>query len=255
MENGLWLPPLISHAMDLSEKLPRLVRRLGGDIYGVADLTTVKEEVIRQGGHELSAFPRAVSIGVGLMHSIVDRLPDRDRSAVAVAYHTHAYEVVNLRLDAIASRVSSALQDAGFRAYPISVAERIEDERICGEFSHKLAAHVAGLGWIGKSCLLVTPQAGPRVRWTTVLTNAPLPPTGEPLEQRCGDCRECVDACPIQAFTGRNFVPGEPREMRYDARACEKYFSDMKAERKVAVCGMCLYACPYGKKASRDLHV
>lgn len=247
MENGLWLPPPISLAMELSEKLPRLVRRLGGDIYGVADLTMVKEEVIRQSGQYLSEFPRAVSIGVKLTHPIVDRLPERDRSAVAIAYHTNAYEVVNLRLDAIASRVASALQDAGFRAYPVSVAERIEDERICAEFSHKLAAHVAGLGWIGKSCLLVTPQAGPRVRWTTVLTDAPLPATGTPLEQRCGDCRECVDACPIHAFTGRNFIPGDPREMRYDARACEIYFNNMKAQGKVAVCGMCLYACPFGK--------
>jgi epoxyqueuosine reductase QueG len=241
--------------MELHEKMPRLVRRLGGDIYGVADLTAVKEEVMRQGGEEVSGYPRAVSIGVKLMHPIVERLPERDRSAVAVAYHTHAYEVVNLRLDAIASRVASALQDAGFRAYPIPASERVEDERICAVFSHKLAAHAAGLGWIGKSCLLVTTQSGPRVRFTTVLTDAPLPATGEPLEQRCGDCRECVDACPIHAFTGRNFVPGEPREMRYDARACEKYFLDMKAQGKVPVCGMCLYACPYGKKASRELHV
>lgn len=241
--------------MELYEKMPRLVRRLGGDFYGVADLTAVKEEVIRQGGEEVSEYPRAISVGVKLMHTIVDRLPDRGRSAVAVAYHTHAYEVVNLRLDAIASRVASALQDAGFRAYPVPVAERIEDDRICAVFSHKLAAHLAGLGWIGKSCLLVTPQAGPRVRFTTVLTDAPLPATGEPQEQRCGDCRECVDACPIYAFTGRNFVPGELREMRYDARACERYFLEMKAQGKVPVCGMCLYSCPYGKRASRELHV
>ncbi|HVO78132.1 MAG TPA: 4Fe-4S double cluster binding domain-containing protein, partial [Methanomassiliicoccales archaeon] len=110
-------------------------------------------------------------------------------------------------------------------------------------------------GWIGKSCLLVTPESGPRVRWVSILTNAPLTPTGSPMEQRCGDCHECVDACPVKAFTGRNFVETEPRESRFDARACERYFDQMESEGKVPVCGLCLYSCPHGKKAAKKLHV
>lgn len=238
--------------MELHEKLPRLVRRLGGDLYGVADLTLARDEVARQGGEELSAYPRAISIGVQLMHPIVDHLPDRELRSVAVEYRTHAYAVVNQRLDAIASRVASELQKAGFRAFPVPASERVDDERICAVFSHKLAAHLAGLGWIGKSCLLITPGAGPRVRWATVLTNAPLP-AGTPMEQRCGDCRECVEACPPKAFTGRNFAEVEPREARYDAQACERYFDEMESEGRVPVCGMCLYACPHGKRAARSL--
>jgi epoxyqueuosine reductase len=239
--------------MELHEKLPRLVHRLGGDLYGVADLSLARAEVVRQGGEELVAYPRAISIGVGLLHPIVDRLPDREQRHVAVEYRTHAYDVVNQRLDAIASRVASDLQKAGFKAYPVPASDRVDDERICAVFSHKLAAHLAGLGWIGKSCLLITPGAGPRVRWTTVLTDAPLP-VGTPLEQRCGACRECVDICPQQAFTSRNFLDTEPREARYDARSCQRYFKAMESEGKVPVCGLCLYVCPYGKKASKDLH-
>lgn len=218
--------------MELHEKIPRFVRRLGGDLYGVADLTLVVDEVLRQGGKEVADFPRAISIGVKLLHGIVDRLPDRGHRAVAVEYRTHAYDLVNQRLDAIASRVASELQRAGFKAYPVPASERVDDERICAVFSHNLAAHVAGLGWIGKNCLLVTPEAGPRVRWVTVLTNAPLPPTGNLMEKRCGDCRECVDACPRGAFAGRAFVPGEPREMRYDARSCQEYLGRWSPEVK-----------------------
>ena len=110
-----------------------------------------------------------------------------------------------------------------------------------------MAAHLAGLGWIGKSCLLVTPEAGPRVRWTTVLTDAPLK-AGTPMEMRCGDCHECVDICPVKAFTGRNFIESEPREARYDARRCEKYLKGLEASTGYGVCGMCLYICPHGKK-------
>jgi ferredoxin len=64
-----------------------------------------------------------------------------------------------------------------------------------------------------------------------------------------------VDICPQKAFTGRGFVQTEPREARYDARSCERYFDRMEAEGKVAVCGLCLYVCPHGKNASRKLNL
>jgi epoxyqueuosine reductase QueG len=99
----------------------------------------------------------------------------------------------------------------------------------------------------------VTKENGPRVRFVSVLTDAPLKATGQSMEQKCGECMECVRACPAQAFTGRNYVVGEPREARFDARKCERYFGSLAAEGKLTVCGMCLYACPHGKKASERL--
>jgi epoxyqueuosine reductase QueG len=115
-------------------------------------------------------------------------------------------------------------------------------------FSHKMAAHLAGLGWIGKSCLLITPQVGPRVRWVSVLTDAPLEVTGEPMVEQCGSCQECVEICPVQAFTGRPFREEEPREMRYDAGKCDRYFRKMKEKNgDLAICGLCLYVCPHGR--------
>jgi len=41
---------------------------------------------------------------------------------------------------------------------------------------------------------------------------------------------------------------GEPREMRLDAHKCEKYFDPLTSAGKLYVCGMCLYACPHGRK-------
>ena len=224
----------------------------GADFFGVANLACAREAILAQGGPVIAAFPRAISIGIVLPHSIIDQLPQRATRAVAINYKHHAYDIINQRLDLIASQVSSRLQRMGFEALPIPASKRVDDDRMCAAFSHKMAAHLAGLGWIGKSCLLVTPEAGPRVRWASILTTADLSATGEPLAQRCGECRECVDNCPVQAFTGRSFRDEEPREKRYDAGLCDRYFTSLRAgDPELAVCGMCLYVCPHGKKRAR----
>jgi epoxyqueuosine reductase QueG len=220
----------------------------GVDFWGVADLSLAKKAIIDQGGDLVAEYPFAISIGIALSHSIVDQLPHRAERAVAVSYR-HEYDVVNQRLDLIASHVSSLIQQHGFQAFLVPAAKRIDDQRICAVFSHKLAAHLAGLGWIGKSCLLITPEVGPRVRWVSVLTNAVLAVTGKPIEERCGTCQECVEICPVSAFTGQPFRDGEPREIRYDASKCDRYFEKMKEVKPgLEVCGLCLYVCPYGRQ-------
>ena len=234
--------------MTLDRALAELVKSQGADYYGVADLALAREAILAQGGPSIAAYPRAISVGIRLMDGIVDQLPQRAERAVASNYRYHAYDVVNDRLDQIASRVAGMVQSAGHRALPIPSRMRINDVKLESHFSHKMAAHMAGLGWIGKCCLLVTPEAGPRVRWTTVLTEAPLRVTGDPMDERCGTCRECVDICPPKAVTGRSFREDEPREARYDAHACERYQDAMEESTGYRVCGMCLYVCPYGRE-------
>src|SRR4030042_5597859 len=109
---------------------------------------------------------------------------------------------MNARLDDIALRLSNLLVSDGLAAYPIPASQRNGRDRMQSIFSHRMAAHLAGLGWIGKNCCLITPIAGPRVRLVTVLTDAPLAP-GSPMDSRCGDCTACVDACPPHAIKGR----------------------------------------------------
>jgi len=68
------------------------------------------------------------------------------------------------------------------------------------------------------------------------------------MEVQCGDCEECVDICPVSAFTERYFRKEEPHEARYDARKCEKYFENTEKTTGMAVCGLCFYVCPHGRK-------
>jgi epoxyqueuosine reductase QueG len=234
--------------MGLFEELREIAVGQGIDYFGVADTGAAREAIREQGGDVVAGFPRAVSMGIVLPHAVVDQLPQRSDPEVAANYLHHAYDVINLRLDQAGSLIAGELQRRGHRCLPVPAAEHQDEERLCAMFSHKLAAHLAGLGWIGKSCLLVTPEVGPRVRWTTVLTDAPLEPTGGPMEERCGKCRDCVDICPAGAFTGRSFAAGEPRELRYEARACRDYFLELEGEGRLPACGLCLYVCPFGMK-------
>lgn len=236
--------------MDLNQEINTIAVENAITYFGVADLSAASDVVLNQGGSEVASFPYSISLGIALIKTIVDQLPNRAERSVAVNYKHHAYDIINQRLDFTASIISSFLQQRGFRVLPIPAAERVDDERICAAFSHKLGAHLAGLGWIGKSCLLVTPKNGPRVRWTSILTDAPLKPTGVQTEEHCGDCTECVDICPTKAFTGKYFRTHEPREVRYDARKCEKYFEEMKDKGQIPVCGLCLYVCPYGRNSN-----
>jgi epoxyqueuosine reductase len=234
--------------MKFNGTLRSIVNMWGAAFCGVANLSLAKKAIFDQGGELVADYPSAISVGIALSHPIVDQLPHRAERAVAVSYR-HEYDVVNQRLDLIASHVSSFIQQQGFRAFPVPSAKRIDDQRICAVFSHKLAAHLAGLGWIGKSCLLITPEVGPRIRWVSVLTDAPLTVTGEPMEERCGTCQKCVEICPVQAFTGRSFREQESREVRYDASKCDRYFEKMKEKKPgLEVCGLCLYVCPYGRR-------
>lgn len=236
---------------DLNNLLREQALALSADFFGIADLTPAREFIAERGGEMVAQFPRAVSIGVMMPQAIVDQIVRQDDKAALIAYRSHSYNILNTRLDQIVSRLAGLLQREGHRAFPIAAAERANGQDLYGLLSHKLAAHLAGLGWIGKSCLLVTPQVGPRVRWASILTDAQLT-AGQPMAERCGTCTVCVDACPPRAFTGRNFRPDEPREARYDAYRCHVYLQWRKEQVDVRVCGMCVYACPYGSGKDAD---
>ncbi len=94
----------------------------------------------------------------------------------------------------------------------------------------RIAAYLCGLGEIGYSKVLLTPQFGPRQRVGIVLTEAELEPDpiydGEPL---CNRCMKCVDECPGQAISGTETVKvtlagREVEWAKLDCKACDIAF-------------------------------
>lgn len=232
----------------LNQQIRSLVLKMGVDKIGVADLTPAKKFISWQGGPILDPYLRAISIGIRLSDAVVDSLFYRDTVVALMTYERHIYGIVNKQLNQIALQVVRLLQQAGWHAFPIHASQTIQKApHHLGVFSHKLAANLAGLGWIGRSCLLITPEFGPRIRWATVLTDVPLP-HGTPKKNKCDDdCNFCVTICPAQAFTGRQFDPSEPREARMDANACYQYLEKREEQTGARICGLCVAACPIGR--------
>jgi len=228
-----------------SNVLEQKAKDLGARYFGIADLATAKEVIVEQGGEFLGTFPRAISIGIAMNDEIVNQLTRHKEPIIARTYD-YLYYTVNQSLDRIALRIGVTLSKRGFRYLLVPASNSADTKNIRGIFSHKLAANLSGLGWIGPSCLLITPESGPRVRWVTVLTDAPLE-TGAPITNQCGDCNRCVEACPPHAFTGRLFDPSEPREIRFNIQRCIDYRKHLEEKISgVPVCGMCVNVCPVG---------
>ena len=197
---------------------------------------------------DLSRYHYAVTLMYRLSDAVVDEIDD----SPTYAYFQH-YRAANALLDRCALIACELLRREGAAAYPIAASQSVHDrgDRYTGIYQHKSAAVAAGLGWIGKSALFVSPVHGPRVRLATVLTSRELPCQLPPMESRCGDCALCVTACPSGAILGRNYVRGMAREEIFDAEKCSQHMKKAFGHiGRGAVCGICMRVCPYGKKNS-----
>lgn len=111
-------------------------------------------------------------------------------------------------------------------------------------------AQAAGVGFIGKNCLLIVPGLGSHVLLSAIVTSADLPPD-EPMRERCGRCRLCLDACPTKAFVA---------ERQLDSRRCISYLTiersgsiDEQLQEGMGThlfgCDDCQDVCPFNRTA------
>ncbi|MGC8778600.1 MAG: 4Fe-4S double cluster binding domain-containing protein [Candidatus Caldatribacteriaceae bacterium] len=105
-----------------------------------------------------------------------------------------------------------------------------------------------GLGWIGKTDLLITRRFGPRVRLVSVLTARPVAEPGEPVNKSyCGDCELCVRNCPARAATGVSWGVTVERDHFYNSFACRRFVREISAKnlrQEVSLCGIYVLVCP-----------
>ncbi len=228
--------------MKLWEKIESFCKENDIDYYGVSDLSEVSDYIHNTCPGYISNYPKAISLGIKLPDGLLDNLDD----PAAEMNYLDAYFIINDDLNVLAFKISKMVEKENYNTLPVLASVTTSNEKLCSLFSHKLAAHLAGLGWIGKSCLLINPEVGPRIRWVTILTDAPLDATGEAMDNHCGNCTKCIDICPVHAFTEVDINDLSNRDIRFDAHKCHDYFNKLKDEGKTAMCGLCVKVCPHG---------
>ena len=162
----------------------------------------------------------------------------------SIHYH-EMYRTVNDLLDESAYRLSLFLNEQGHAAFYIprdgygSIS--VLKERPMAFFSHRHAAFMAGLGTFGRNNALLTERFGPRVRFTSIFTNAKIPPDEVMEGQLCIRCDRCVEKCPVNALPGGDYPAGLT-----DKAACTNYHEKLFA-RHISPCGVCIKVCPVGQ--------
>jgi epoxyqueuosine reductase len=231
-------------ARDSSRALKETARNLGADLVGIADLACLKG-IDTEPVDLLSGYTRAISLAVKLPDDVFEQLVDRP-----TPLYSQVYLNANALLDQIALRLSAYIEQRGFTALPVPASQPLDMTEFRSHISAKAVANAAGLGWQGKSLLIITPKFGPRIRLVTVLTNMPLA-ADRPLKNRCGSCTACTRACVAQAI--RNVSTTfhyASREEALDFRKCaDRLVKEFKLLPGIdkPICGICIKVCPWGR--------
>jgi epoxyqueuosine reductase len=180
-----------------------------------------------------------ISVLLNYYLSAMPKYPDSpiiSRYAYGVDYHEVMKEKLNRLFEFIRDSLYPALEGRVF----VDTAPVLE----------RAWAAKAGLGWVGKNTNLINPHLGSWFFIGELMVNMELP-VANAMNDYCGGCTKCIDACPTKALLG-------PRVL--DANRCISYLTienkgDIpdkfagKFENRVYGCDICQEVCPWNRKA------
>lgn len=200
----------------LTQKIKSLAVDMGAELVGVAPVTRFEhapEET--KPTHYMSDAANVISIGIHIANGVCDIWGNYDEPGRSIGpYLFYGYGLVNWELGRIAHSVAKTLENMRYKSLVFpptwSIAqyrfvERVVEGVFLADFSHRHAAVAAGLGEFGWHGLCITPKFGNRVRFNSIITNAPLTPDpmydGPKLCQPEKCERKCVQICPTKAIS------------------------------------------------------
>ena len=229
-------------ASQLEQSFREWCRRLGRQgLIGFSSveavpLLPVQEQYLRAklGGPRSAGAVTAVSLGLLYRGQEIHAVPAVWTARVPADgrwnEYARAYLAVNRELNelavTLAEQFDGVAEQATIEGWAGRVAHVSEYFPHC--VSHRAFAEKAGLGWRGRHGLIVAPEAGPALRLATLF----IPGKTVGLQREfagCGECRDCLDVCPILRRKG-------------DYRdACRRRINALGLESDV--CGICVRVC------------
>jgi NAD-dependent dihydropyrimidine dehydrogenase PreA subunit len=205
-----------------AEELKSFVKGLGVDLVGIADVHSLNGMPLgipSDAAPFLSHYHCAIVMGA--------QLGKLGKSAPGTE--------VSLFLERAALAVVDRLERKGRRVLTVHTEDEFDPVNRMGLMSLKVLAKAAGLGWQGRSLLIVSPRYGPIHRWIGVLTDMELRGSAA-IPNQCGDCTLCVEVCPAGAL---NLVEFD------DHPVCREDVLDIGLCKGDDGCTECLTVCPW----------
>ena len=243
------------------EHIKQLALEVGFDLCGVAQCSNFEDDRaflegwIREGyassldylkrnierrADVTTIVPGAKSVivcAVAYKNSISEGYPTEHRAKVAsYALSTDYHTTIKQMLFELSARLKELCPTLSGRCFVDSAP--IFEKRYAVE---------AGLGWIGRQSLLVTPEYGTFVLLGELVITEEVDSYDKPLiSLGCGECRRCVEACPNEAI----------KERHIDTSRCiscatieSKEESSCELHGWIFGCDECQSVCPYNRKA------
>jgi epoxyqueuosine reductase len=143
------------------------------------------------------------------------------------------------------------LEEFIYSKMPDAICQSMVDT---GELSDRAVAERAGIGWSGKNCAIITPEFGSYVYLGEMITTIPFEPD-QPMEDRCGSCTKCLEACPTGALVQGGQI---------NAKRCISFLTQTKESlpeefrekigNRIYGCDSCQTACPENKGRNFHFH-
>jgi len=209
-----------------TENLRKYIEKLEIDIYGIAEMHLLKK---RESGVPidlkkfLNMFPYAIVLGAPY-----GKLGEKASG-----------NATSLFLENAAFSIMGYLENKGYKQLIIHTEDEFDPINRLGFMSLKILGKTAGLGWQGRSLLIISPEYGPLHRLIAILTDMPLK-INQIIKNECGNCRKCIEACPQNALTYVAF--NEHPSCREDVLDVKTYLGDNG-------CLICILSCPWLKKS------
>jgi epoxyqueuosine reductase QueG len=259
-----------------TDEVKEFARNNCADLIGIASTDRFTQAPL---GHK----PSDLQLDAQSVIVMAKRIPISIVKTIPSLTYSACYRYLNDQLRILAYKIALFMEEQGFEALPIDPAipdyardVRIIQEkagpriRMLGDFSHRHAAVMAGLGELSAGSFVVVPKFGPRIRLVSVISTAPLKPDPTLNDgmrwglickpEACG--LMCVKACPSKALAGDGTVNHLKCRSYRDPKLYNlQYFEDIarlknrkihvlarmhSAHTEVETCGLCLKACPIG---------
>ena len=171
---------------DLTQAVKDLARTQGAHLVGVASVD--RFEGAPKGHHPENLLPGAKSVVViahryfqGVLEcdqfgTESELIPEDELWEVQTTVFKSMYDTANMRMQMITAQIAAFLEDRGLVSLPLPAGGFKVGAGRYAFFSHRHAAVLAGLGEFGLNNLLMTPEYGPKVRLSSLITTAELAP-------------------------------------------------------------------------------